>query len=106
MSKKYNFYVCLLFLWHCIAAVIFLPKTVQAAEVTENGEYTLVLTGNYYGEDVFVDGSKQSKLIRFNFEPGETTVNVAELTKGIEVFNGETVFEGWIKRNSFWVWEL
>lgn len=41
-----------------IAAVIFLPKTVQAAEVTENGEYTLVLTGNYYGEDVFVDGSK------------------------------------------------
>ena len=95
MSKKSIFMMLAVFV-ACIAAVIFLPKTVQAAEVTENGEYTLV----------FVDGSKQSKLIRFNFEPGETTVNVAELTKGIEVFNGETVFEGWIKRNSFWVWEL
>ncbi len=105
MSKKSIFMMLAVFV-ACIAAVIFLPKTVQAAEVTENGEYTLVLTGNYYGEDVFVDGSKQSKLIRFNFEPGETTVNVAELTKGIGVFNGETVFEGWIKRNSFWVWEL
>lgn len=99
MSKKSIFMMLAVFV-ACIVAVIFLPKTVQAAEVTENGEYTLVLTGNYYGEDVFVDGSKQSKLIRFNFEPGETTVNVAELTKGIEVFNGETVFEGWIKRNS------
>ena len=99
MSKKSIFMMLAVFVAG-IAAVIFLPKTVQAAEVTENGEYTLVLTGDYYGGDVFVDGSKQSKLIRFNFEPGETTVNVAELTKGIEVFNGETVFEGWIKRNS------
>lgn len=99
MSKKSIFMMLAVFVAG-IAAVLFLPKTVQAAEVTENGEYTLVLTGDYYGGDVFVDGSKQSKLIRFNFEPGETTVNVAELTKGIEVFNGETVFEGWIKRNS------
>lgn len=99
MSKKSIFMMLAVFV-ACIAAVLFLPKTVQAAEVTENGEYTLVLTGDYYGGDVFVDGSKQSKLIRFNFEPGETTVNVAELTKGIEVFNGETVFEGWIKSNS------
>lgn len=99
MSKKSIFMRLAVFVAG-IAAVLFLPKTVQAAEVTENGEYTLVLTGDYYGGDVFVDGSKQSKLIRFNFEPGETTVNVAELTKGIEVFNGETVFEGWIKSNS------
>ena len=99
MSKKSIFMMLAVFVAG-IAAVLFLPKTVQAAEVTENGEYTLVLTGDYYGGDVFVDGSKQSKLIRFNFEPGETTVNVAELTKGIEVFNGETVFEGWIKSNS------
>lgn len=99
MSKKSIFMMLAVFVAG-IAAVLFLPKTVQAAEVTENGEYTLVLTGDYYGGDVFVDGSKQSKLIRFNFEPGETTVNVAELTKGIEVFNGEKVFEGWIKSNS------
>lgn len=99
MSKKSIFMMLAVFVVG-IAAVLFLPKTVQAVEVTEEGEYTLILIGNRYGEDVFIDGSKQSKLIRFNFEPGETTVNVAELTKEIEVYNGETVFEGWAKNSS------
>ena len=57
MSKKSIFMMLAVFVAG-IAAVLFLPKTVQAAEVTENGEYTLVLTGDYYGGDVFVDGSK------------------------------------------------
>lgn len=37
MSKKSIFMMLAVFV-ACIAAVFFLPKTVQAAEVTENGE--------------------------------------------------------------------
>ncbi len=51
--------------------------TVNAATISDNGKYSLVLTGDY---DSSIDG-EYSKLIRFDVAEGETTVNLSELTK-------------------------
>ena len=48
--------------------------------------------------DPVIDG-EYVELIRFNIEDGETTVKVAELTKGIIPFNGKNEFSHWETEN-------
>ena len=64
--------------------------------ITESGKYSLVLYTRASDDDAEIDG-KFSKLIRFNFDEGEETIKVSEITKGITPFNGKTEFEGWTK---------
>ncbi len=66
--------------------------TVNAATITDDGKYTLILTSSE--EDVSIDG-KSEKVIRFNVEEGETTVKLSDLTKEIVLFNGRTEFAYW-----------
>lgn len=75
-----------------LAAIIgiFGTTKVNAATISEDGKYTLVLNTT----DGNIDG-EYSKIIRFNVEEGETTVKLSELTKGIVPFNGENEFSHW-----------
>ena len=66
--------------------------TVNAATITDDGKYTLILTSSE--EDVSIDG-KSEKVIRFNVAEGETTVKLSDLTKEIVLFNGKTEFAYW-----------
>ena len=70
--------------------------TVNAATISENGEYSLVLTVS--DENGSIDG-EYAKLIRFNVDNGETTVKLSELTKGIVPFNGKNEFSHWVDNN-------
>lgn len=69
--------------------------TVNAATISDDGEYTLVLTtnGSLGGE---IDG-ENAKIIKFNVAEGETAVSLSELTAGIIPFNGEYEFSHWGK---------
>ena len=66
--------------------------TVNAATISDDGKYTLILTSSE--EDVSIDG-KEQKVIRFNVVEEETTVKLSELTKGIVPFNGKNEFAYW-----------
>lgn len=66
--------------------------TVNAATISDDGKYTLILTSSE--EDVSIDG-KEQKIIRFNVAEGETTVKLSELTKGIVPFNCKNEFAYW-----------
>ena len=74
-----------------ICLFIFSSK-VNAATISDDGKYSLVLTANEF--DGCFDG-EYSKLVRFNIAEGETTVKLSELTKGIVPFNGKTEFSHW-----------
>lgn len=74
-----------------ICLFIFSNK-VNAATISDDGKYSLVLTAN---EDEGCFDGKYVKLVRFNIEEGETTVKLSELTKGIVPFNGKTEFSHW-----------
>ena len=74
-----------------ICLFIFSNK-VNAATISDDGKYSLVLTANEF--DGCFDG-EYSKLVRFNIAAGETTVKLSELTKGIVPFNGKTEFSHW-----------
>ena len=65
---------------------------VNAATISDDGKYTLILTSNE--EDVSIDG-KSEKIIKFNVVEGETTVKLSELTKEIVPFNGKNEFAYW-----------
>ena len=80
-------------------------NTVNAATISENGEYSLVLTIDGL-EDAVIDDGEYAKLIRFNVDNGETTVKVSELTKGITPFNGKNEFSHWVNSNKEKVDEL
>lgn len=69
--------------------------TANAATVSDDGEYTLVL--NVMDGDI--DG-EYGKIIKFNVNEGETTVSLSELTAGIVPFNGEYEFSHWGKNFS------
>lgn len=80
-------------------AVCFSAKNVKAMEIAEDGKYMLVLSTPWDAdEDEYID-RKKSKIIRFNLDEGETTVNVSKLTKGVEVFNGKNIFRNCWKRS-------
>lgn len=74
-----------------ICLFIFSNK-VNAATISGDGKYSLVLTAN---EDEGCFDGEYVKLVRFNIEEGETTVKLSELTKGIVPFNGKTEFSHW-----------
>lgn len=65
---------------------------VNAATISDDGKYTLILTSNE--ENFSIDGESQ-KIIRFDVAEGETTVKLSELTKGMVPFNGRTEFSYW-----------
>ena len=78
-----------------ILAVICLfifSNRVNAATISDDGKYSLVLTAN---EDEGCFDGEYAKLVRFNIAEGETTVKLSELTKGIIPFNGKTEFLHW-----------
>jgi len=66
--------------------------TVNAATISDDGKYTLILTST--AENASIDG-KEQKVIRFNVAEEETTVKLSELTKGIVPFNGKNEFAYW-----------
>ena len=65
---------------------------VNAATISDDGKYTLILTSNE--ENFSIDGESQ-KIIKFDVAEGETTVKLSELTKGMVPFNGRTEFSYW-----------
>ena len=68
--------------------------TVNAATISDDGKYTLILTST--AENASIDG-KEQKVIRFNVAEEETTVKLSELTIGIVPFNGKNEFSHWEK---------
>ena len=74
-----------------ICLFIFSNK-VNAATISDDGKYSLVLTAN---EDEGCFDGEYVKLVRFNIAEEETTVKLSELTKGIVPFNGKTEFSHW-----------
>lgn len=70
--------------------------TVNAATISENGKYSLVLVVNDDNGDI--DG-EYFKIIRFNVDAGDTTVKLSELTKGVVPFNGKNEFSHWVDNN-------
>ena len=88
--KKRNVFLMLAVFVLGMFAVCFSAKNVKAMEIAKDGEYTLVLTT--WDEDQYIDG-KDLKIIRFNLAKDETTVNVSDITKGVEVFNGKNIFK-------------
>ena len=96
--KKRNVFLMLVVFVLGMFAVCFSAKNVKAMEIAEDGEYTLVLSTTW-DEDEYIDG-KIFKIIRFNLAEDETTVNVSDLTKGVEVFNGKNIFKNCWKRSS------
>ena len=96
--KKRNVFLMLAVFVLGMFAVCFSAKNVKAMEIAKDGEYTLVLTT--WVEDQYIDG-KDLKIIRFNLAKDETTVNVSDITKGVEVFNGKNIFKNcWKKSGS------
>lgn len=96
--KKRNVFLMLAVFVLGMFAVCFSAKNVKAMEIAKDGEYTLVLTT--WDEDQYIDG-KDLKIIRFNLAKDETTVNVSDITKGVEVFNGKNIFKNcWKKSGS------
>ena len=76
-----------------IAVVSILGITnVNAATISDDGKYILILTSNE--ENASIDGESE-KVVRFNVSEGETTVKLSELTKEIVPFNGRTEFSYW-----------
>lgn len=104
--KRKNFFLALTVFVFSLLAIHFSTKNVNAMEIAKDGKYALVLNTTGMDEDEEIDG-KSFKIIRFNLKEGETTVNVSELTKGVEVFNGRNVFKGdWENRRLGKVTEL
>ena len=81
-----------------IAIVSILGFTnVNAATISENGKYSLLLTTN--DENGSIEGGEYAKLIKFDVNDGESTVKVSELTNGINPFNGVNEFSHWVNSN-------
>lgn len=68
--------------------------TANAATISDDGQYTLILSCG--GIDGDIDGD-YGKVIRFNVADGETTVSLSELTAGVVPFNGQNKFAYWGK---------
>ncbi len=85
---------CLIFLAIILVSIclLSLSNMVNAATISDDGKYTLILTSNE--ENFSVDGESQ-KIVRFDVAEGETTVKLSELTKGMVPFNGRTEFSYW-----------
>ena len=69
-------------------------KPVKAVTIKEDGKYALILGLKNSDADGTIDG-EDHKIIRFDFDEGETTVSVNEITQGIKPYNGKNEFAGW-----------
>ena len=88
-SKKIFLFLVMLI---AFLGIVTLSNKVNAATISDDGKYSLLLTANeMYG---CFDG-EYAKLVRFNIAERETTVKLSELTKGIIPFNGKTEFSHW-----------
>lgn len=67
----------------------------HAYEITDNGEYALVMNIKNSDEGATIDGSQSGKVLKFNFDEGEEKVKLYDLTSGITPFNGKNEFSGW-----------
>ena len=74
-------------------------KPAKAVTIKEDGKYALVLTVQPDEEDGDIDGNTY-KIIRFDFDEGETTVSVNALTEGLDPYNGKNVFSYWAEKDS------
>ena len=75
-------------------------KSAKAVTIKEDGTYALALTVQVEDEiEGDIDGNTY-KIIRFDFDEGETTVSVNALTEGLDPYNGKNVFSHWTKRKS------
>lgn len=63
----------------------------DAYTVSDNGEYTFIMS---IFDDGDIDG-EYYKVVKFDFDEGETTVKLSDLTKGVVPFNGRNTFSGW-----------
>lgn len=90
-SKKILFAIFI-----AIVGMLGFPN-VNAATISETGKYSLLLTTN--DENGSIEDGEYAKLIKFDVNPGETTIKVSELTKGINPFNGENEFSHWVNSN-------
>lgn len=95
MERKFILKIMIVFALF-IAAIQLSSNNVQALEICDDGEYSLILGISPRDYDADIDG-EQEKKIRFNFDKDETTVKVSDITGGIEGFNGTTKFKGWGK---------
>lgn len=67
----------------------------HAFTIKDDGEYALVMSIKDFGNGANIDGL-QSKVLKFNFDNEEESVNINDLTKNIYAFNGENEFSGWV----------
>lgn len=95
MERKFILKIMIVFALF-IAAIQLSSNNVQALEICDDGEYSLILGISPRDYDADIDG-EQEKIIRFNFDKDECIVNVSDITGGIEGFNGTTKFKGWGK---------
>ena len=93
MEKKRVFRVLAVLLISMIMLQLGI-KPAKAVTIKEDGKYALVLRLKNSDADGTIDG-KDHKIIRFDFDEGETSVSVNEITKGITAFNGKNAFTGW-----------
>ena len=89
----------ILFMMLVAVISIFGITSVNAATISEDGKYSLLLTSDSDEWDGCFDG-EYSELIRFNIADGETTVKLSELTKGVNPFNGKNEFSHWVNKNN------
>ena len=87
--KKSLIFLAIIFAVICL---FIFSNRVNAATISDDGEYSLVLIVN--DDNAGIDG-EYAKLVRFNIAEGETTVKLSELTKGVIPFNGKTEFSHW-----------
>lgn len=94
MKYKKILLIMVAFVVTLCAAVISVKATAYAFTITEDGEYVLIMWANANDSSATVDGSA-SKAIKFNFDDGEESVRLGDLTKGSVAFNGKNAFSGW-----------
>lgn len=90
MMKKKTIYRAAI-LMVVIAALILAPSNINAATISENGKYTLLLDSMF--SHLYINGNSVHA-ITFDFDEGEETVSVEELTKGVEFYSSGRKFLG------------
>ena len=85
--KKTLIYLAVILASMCLFAF---SNNVNAYTISENGKYTLIMNTT----DGEIDGLP-TKMVKFDFDEGETIVKLSDLTKDVVPFNGRTMFSHW-----------
>lgn len=94
MKDKKILLIIVAFMVMLCAAVVSVKTTVYAFTITEDGEYVLIMWADANDSSATVEGSS-SKAVKFNFDDGEESVRLGDLTNGTVAFNGKNAFSGW-----------